>query len=643
MTDYNRWNSFNAEHELERTAERMDVEDFVDASNKADTASKELADVQVNTLRIAEALKSKDAVLALKAKTFPGRRRMKQSLSKDPSLAEGIHQQTRECGIPSDAPNIDKLPQDTSTMLQLAGAISTVSAALQVLGGRADAVAQLAEGPTSPRDKAAGTSSGLEILQEIEAFKNGSFSAALGLHLAVKGDTDASDSALESSLATLRKVDSALDGLTKQVLSHVALCALGSGQYALSADAARCRLRLEPSSGGGSRQASVWLTRALAFTGMGCVHLANVHCRQTKLCAPSYPHIDSLLAFLDIDETFHLRVGRSLPAVLRSVETEIRRQLGAGVSDPAEPSHNVSIFDVRTDLLEWLLQRSEKVRDREAATMAYVNETVLHLGESSSPLPADTDDTLACSSDHPCISASEVDALLTAMTMASANSNLDDALSALHEIFYQAQIMYLELMFQSAESKYYVAVVIASGILRCRDSFGHVPPLESVISVPPLESVISACYINAAACRMQRNKLSLSSTSKEPTPPATVPSELLRCSARDLCFWGLRLQDTVAGRLRVSLVLEEMQLFDEALDVLDRASVEEGELHAGFVPHYGPSPSFSQLFMRRDTRGEALAMPLMPCSASPATAAHVQSALSERRDKVLWKKLRNGG
>lgn len=608
MTDYAAWARYGADvdGELAKTSERLRVDELVEANkHESDVAVQEVVEAQRKAQRIADALKSKEAVEALRAAG-----RAKRGGAAPPATASALP-------LPPPPPPL---------LLQLANAIQAVSTSLVKLAGEAEVLSRMSG--------AAGVGAGMQALHSVEAFRRDEFLPALALN-AQAAELELLPQARGGSI--LDKVAGSLHGLLKHVSFHLALCAVAAGEHALAADVARYRLKLEPpaSLSSNAALAPVWMVRALAFAGMGCAYLANTHCRQVQQCAASYPHIEALLARLDACEDGRAGLAANLSAAL---SRELRRRvlealLAVGSGSGIGASNVPSIFDVRPETLDSLLPPllpSEDAQEDAASDS---------IGDSSTPL-----------------------SLLLGRLWQDETSRVS-GLVLLRCLFYEGQSLFLESMFLSAEGKYCLAILVGHSCLEAEGPKGStddeyysprtvatdfgterhqnmLSEADLAVSVY-LRTLLSACYLNAATCRLQRGKAEdggSAGPASESVSPQSV-QEVIELSCAALGAKGLALCDCLQGRLRFSCILEAMRSYTAALALIDACLADDGgAVPMGPFAAAGPGPCFSQLFMLQGP--VCCRMPF--CALAEDEPHSVRQALLQRRERIVYLESRYG-
>ena len=638
MTNYGDWERFNVEAELSRTESRLEVEEYAALSLRDEEASsKALADTQSNAARLAAALKSKNAVEALRAKCAPGGNRRKAQAASDSQTGETTTSTSAE-------------EAGDSLMSNLASTIDSLSSTLTSLADQSEEVARLAESPKEG-DEALGVSKATQFLERAQDFKSSRLSAARVLqHIAASaGDADKTSSGLAASEAIVSSVEASLHILEMRVLANFALCALSAENYALAADVARRRLKLEsaPSRARKSSEASVWMTRTLAFCGMGCVHLAHTHLKQVRTLSPNFPNIDGLLAFLETKERAYARLfgAREAGAVKASVENQARRL----VSRLQSPAQRLGLGskrglgcgrsrEVTESLLADLLESAGTAGtagaetaggDAESSSSAHLDEEDEEEGQGEGE--GEEEEIANRHREEEAEGGVTVAQLAAQFPLSFQDSDsANTALAQLRLCFYEAQILYLEGMFLSAEIKYYAVIlglVVFRGALGLRVWDGR-KRAESHV-----RALLSVSLVNAASCRVQRSHLAracgdaVASRAVRASDPysegvtfasSCSVASLLCMSARQLCDEGLRVKDSPALRTRYLALFEGSDFVSadfsipskerEPLSQEGAPEEDEGEADPwGVIASYGTAPPFSQLFLL----GSPTALPLM--------------------------------
>lgn len=600
MTD---WERYDVDDKLARTSETHRVEDL-SARHRTNIIVQDPVLIALNAHRVAEALKAMDAVEALKARGILKNRRRRDGgeVGAAPTLLSSAPLDSNPL---ADTTNLPQEGGDSSVMLRLAQAISTVSASLVELAAETEALARISSAPGN-QQRRQGVSAGMDIMYKIESFRRDTFLPALALNIRAQElefKEPRGNSGLGTSSYILAKVDGALDGLLKQVSFHLALCAVAVGEYALAADMARYRLKLElPGSlSSNSALAPVWMVRALAFAGMGCAYLANTHCQKVKQCSSSYPEIDALLTYLDSYEDSQVRFS------LRSHFQDLRRRVQAQGKNYVFNVTN--IFDARVETLATLLPISPSLGLDEAG------------GEEGENW--DLSDVLG---------------------RVWEETNVDAAgMDMVRLLFYEAQILYLESMFLSAEMKYYDVILLAHAFLN-----------SSLLTIQAdiARAVLSASYLNAAICRVNRDKarepfyndskhalavannIPAPQVPLDPPPPPRHAGELLSWSCVELGSMALGLRESLPGRIRFSFVLEVMHRYSDALALLEFCN--DDALSLGPFVSAGTGPNFSQLLLCGSR--------IMPFStvADDLSLEEMRTVVKERRERIVYLQSRFG-
>jgi len=640
MTNYGDWERFNVEAELSRTESRLEVEEYAALSMRDEEASsKALADTQSNAARLAAALKSKNAVEALRAKCAPGGNRRKAQAASDSQTGETTTSTSAE-------------EAGDSLMSNLASTIDSLSSTLTSLADQSEEVARLAESPKEG-DEALGVSKATQFLERAQDFKSSRLSAARALqHIAASaGDADKTSSGLAASEAIVSSVEASLNILEMRVLANFALCALSAENYALAADVARRRLKLEspPSKASKSRdrhsEARVWMTRTLAFCGMGCVHLAHTHLKQVRTLSPNFPNIDCLLAFMETKERAYARLfgAREAGAVKASVENQARRL----VSRLQSPAQRLGLGskrrlgcgrsrEVTESLLADLLESAGTAGaagaetaggDAESSSSAHLDEEDEEEGQGEE----EEEEIKNRRREEEAEGGVTVAQLAAQFPLSFQDSDsANTALAQLRLCFYEAQILYLEGMFLSAEIKYYAVIL---GLLVFRGALGLRVWDGRKRAESHVRALLSVSLVNAASCRVQRNHLAracgdaVASRAVRASDPysegvtfasSCSVASLLCMSARQLCDEGLRVKDSPALRTRYLALFEGSDFVSasfsipskerEPLSQAEAPEEDEGEADPwGVIASYGTAPPFSQLFLL----GSPTALPLM--------------------------------
>ena len=158
-------------------------------------------------------------------------------------------------------------------------------------------------------------------------------------------------------------------------------------------------------------------------------------------------------------------------------------------------------------------------------------------------------------------------------------SELSLLLRVLHEVYYQAQLLYLESLHRSAGFKYCaVAVVVKSFILSLPQRERDGLDLKSLR--PYLDSILASCLINASACRAycgqyeKRHRVCVPITAYEAEAEELLRGPLTCYSVTNanplvLCHAGLKCHISLLGCTRGALVAEEMGCYQQGLSLLD--------------------------------------------------------------------------
>jgi hypothetical protein len=400
-------------------------------------------------------------------------------------------------------------------------------------------------------------------------------------------------------------------------------------------------------------QASIWLLRALAFLGMGCTYLANTHVRQAKRLCPSFPDINVVQDTVDrLEEQQMSQLNRGggsfLPSTPRlSDETLVVRQLlimadyvtflsQQQVDGDKDRRHTMvrglDMHNITPTLLKCLIDPtnidSAAVDDAAAAVGSGASGRSGHLHMEEAVEDEDKDVEHEHEQEQPSGDKQYLDAWLLQLASALptgsrsiANSGAAAAgrssllLRAVHEQYYQAQLLYLESLYRSAFFKYCAVVLFSAQCGGINNNSNNDDEMSDY-----LRGVQSACLVNAAYCRAASARFTVPPTKDRVCSDADViasrlehaaspllwlathdtaahsPSSaasrkealestlvcLMKASPLVLCHAGLRLCNSVLGCLRAVEASETMHCYDHALYFLTRAwtvllNREEGE------------------------------------------------------------------
>ena len=643
MINYGKWEKFDVDKELAQTAARDEVKDYAATQSRLQN-SKILSEAQSEATRLSEALKAKEAVAALRARCAPGAHRRK-----------GVSQQPPPEAPPEGASSsIDPSQAKVvgSAMGRLADAMSSLSAALSELSRKAQVVQDLSG---SARGEI-GVGRCLEALAHAEEMRLTCFPATLQLlSKAQSSETSATvtsesgesfnEESIMISAAILDKVEMATTQLIKQITASLSVCALLSWDFALAADVSRYRLRMEnPSTLCADRSlAPVWMARALAFAGMGSIHLALADCQRLQRCSPDFPNIGSLVDLLQEIQLEAIGRGKergNKRGMRELVDCELAWQLQRLTAKL--PSLIEDIYCISPSVIQNLLPHRRfgqpvEVRDEQSplGEMEFAgNWLYADGGRDSSDDPSHGVVELQAKREKP-------ELVQLPGSLLGRDSQQAQVLARL--LFQEGQLLFLESLYRSAEIKYSAAVVFATTSKTVEDlkSGGE--------TGTPVLRLVAASLLNIAACRIHRCHFEREAAPKQ-LPSVLSTQALEAMSARDLCSVALKICDCSAGRVRASLVLEALHLHSEALALLESPTPNSlpGDAPGweSFVPNYGTNPSFSQAKLGRmaDAR-----LPLMPGLAAQgeapeAGAGMLEALLAERRSAIRfsWSRIGTG-
>jgi len=657
MTDYGKWEKFDVDKELVETAARDEAKDYAAALGSIlQEDSKILSEAQSEATRLSEALKAKEAVAALRARCAPGAHRRKG----------GFQQPPPEGGASSSIADPPQAKNSAvgSAMGRLADAMSSLSTALSELSHKAQVVTDLSG---SARGNEIGVGRCLEALAHAEQMRLTCFPAtslllskAQSSEMSTTAASEAGESfneeSIRASAAILDKVETATTQLTKQIAVSLSVCALLSWDFALAADVARYRLRMEPPSTLCTDRslAPVWMVRALAFAGMGSIHLALADCQRLQRCSPDYPNIGSLVDHLQEIQLEAIGRGRehgSKRGMCELVDCELAWQLQRLTADL--PSLVEDIYCISPSVIRTLLPRvrfgQPIVEDGEIQSEGKQSPQ-LEMEFAGNWLHADgaRDDSaqdpslgvavgLQAKGEKPPESAHLAGSLL------ASDPQQVQVLARL--LFQEGQLLFLESLYRSAEIKYSAAVVFATA----SRTIGDLRTGGETGTPGPVSRLVAASLLNMAACRVHRCHFEREVAPKELPSESELSSLTLEAmSARDLCSAALKICDCSAGRVRASLVFEALHLHAEALALIESPTPDTlpGDVPGWetFVPNYGTSPSFSQAKLGRMADARLPFMPGLPAQgeAPEAGAGLLEALLAERRSAIRFSWSRTG-
>ena len=396
--------------------------------------------------------------------------------------------------------------------------------------------------------------------------------------------------------------------------------ALGSGEYAAAVEVSRfhvkhvsaCRtappsssISTNSNSNDAARldkdEANAWMARAVAWAGVGSPFLANVHCRTVLRLCPSYPHIHAVLAFLDGYELDHAEETRRVTlggAVAREAR-RLRAVWGGLGPEAAKRGSGAGAGVGRVDICRGV--SAEQMRflltgesgDAVAGAGAGTVRADLHMDDGNDD--GDDDDEEATSSraerDHHSPGSAAAVAAVAELVDAVTTRAVDvggtarPLLRAARRVFYDGQVLYMELLRHSAEVKFMLAYALAGEAAAAAGSCnGSGSGSDDAAAAAYAVTLRSAALVNAAVCRVHRTpsrtvagQPSPSTRSLWDVPAPTLP-DALAADAVALVNAGLGLAHAaargapeaaaaslLAARFRRLFVLEKLQLYTDAL------------------------------------------------------------------------------
>ena len=650
MTNYGAWSSFNEDEELSRTESRFQVEDFKDEQKRVlNNSMKDLQESSRNAQRTASALKSRAQVEALRAAEAEGRashRRRNKTPHQEKEVVENhlsldskpshVEEQVLRYDAPTDVSNLSQSTENVKQhsrdgaemIVQLTNFMNDCTRLFSDILSRSDELNRLCLSSTSvPSNSgdeigARACKLGLEVIRDLENF----------VHTKLEQAKSAGNVALSAGLLNdvqtctrvINNIGDSVGRLTLQVTAQTSLIALQMRQYALCCDITRMWLKRHETSPDAERAlglakdkakgveahplmadtkavAVMWMTRALAFAGMGCPYLANVHARKAHLVFESYPRAELITSALDAYEmgqmlryhesSLESLVAEQIHALIRAYRISLKQDLNDGRVLSSVSPHNLS-----TDILASLLGPAAQPLAAEATftplstlLMSEQEDIVSNGSDSTENIQASENGNCATVTSCPDLSVAAVRAELCGSTIGPFVLDMLVLFRVIHEFFYQAQLLYLEQMYLSAETRYLaVTLVCALALGQWEDLTEDSPPLASSLgdacsAQNYLKAVQVSCLLNAGVCRVRHSGFASRFQSGAELRSLNLQSSslsvrtLVEGSALHLCQWGLSAAKNIclnvsffaSGSLRATYVYETMGRFDEALSLIN--------------------------------------------------------------------------
>jgi hypothetical protein len=344
MTDYNEWNKFDENGALKALDIEIIKEDFDEIKRNNDKAYiKESIEIQNNTKKAADILRSKAAVAELLASgSGPSRRRRNKDKEGNLSSNTVFKSIDKELNEDSNNNNISNSLESNLKLLD-----TTMTEIISNELEERDYTTLLANVMDDISDKLASIMKDLEILRQLSSVvvttgKKGntidkvhiSYQQGFDLGLIILYDiasisdlkniilnlqeSSLSDAILknklnpnnsidnnpnviksESTVIIIEGIDKSIGFTSSQTITFLSLCALNIGEYSVAADLIRCRMKQSISIQTDLADSTHWVLRGLSFAGMNCPYLCAIHFRQAKELSPSYPGIDSVNEYLE--------------------------------------------------------------------------------------------------------------------------------------------------------------------------------------------------------------------------------------------------------------------------------------------------------------------------------------------------------
>ncbi len=418
-------------------------------------------------------------------------------------------------------------------------------------------------------------------------------------------DYDSSTSSFDSTVLSLSK-------LRVVTVTLVAQLAFNKGDLAAAIELSRCAIKLRESEAQTNRTANnrqlietddvmMWVIRGGAFAMIGNPYLARVHFRQASALLEDFPGLDVLLVY--VDELESRSYANFLPLSNDSLD---------GTSTKLSWRDRLKTdIDVLTSLF---IREVKYFRKLESVDPQRIK--IERLGSC----PVDIKYLKGFIEDH--LEENSNGTTMEELYMSFSDSN--EFLEWIRKIYYEAQILFSEQMYHSAEAKFIIAIAMIN-VYVSRQEERSLPTDEMIKTQIHSDKYLNAmkicCIVNSITCRLKRFHASSVCISSSACVAGGVfngtISLLIDSSALDLCNYALQLSDgslhwydEVLVLLVKVEVLESMKLYEDTFDVLsmlqalsskkaelNESAVEERKVSPVFVDSYNDKNLFTQNFV----------------------------------------------